>query len=200
MDASTGSTGEPHLVRPRSYPSQRSSLTSSLFRFICSSNNNISRITKMVKSFCFRSSPPPSRLSTPDVATILRSLGFGYRADFIQKTAKMLVDAHGVCSSSAKGKEGPEKWLDSLCSAHTADAREELLKLMGVCRKVAGCILLMSLDKVGKCKRRTPLPIVLTAWAGRGHPCRHARSPDCNKALRVPWCVWDQVGNVSQVV
>lgn len=163
-----------------------------LISFICSSNNNISRITKMVKSLCtqysrpllsipppkpmiatglltpsnpndscppsapatpepelesFHPFPPPSRLSTPDVAATLRSLGFGYRANFIQKTAKMLVDAHGVCSSSAKGKEGPEKWLDNLRSMSTTDAREELLKLMGVGQKVADCILLMSLDK-----------------------------------------------------
>ena len=176
-------------------PSQCSSLTSSPFRFICSSNNNIARITKMVKSLCTQYSPPllstpppkptiatglltpsdssdscpestlttpeselesfhpfpsPSRLSAPDVIATLRSLGFGYRADYIQKTAKMLVDAHGV---STKGKEGPEKWLDTLRSMNTADAREELLKLMGVGRKVADCILLMSLDKVRKCKR-----------------------------------------------
>jgi len=90
--------------------------------------------------------PPPSRLSAPDVTATLRSLGFGYRADFIQKTAKMLVDAHGVLLS-AKGQEGPEKWLESLRGMSTADAREELLKLMGVGRKVADCILLMSLDK-----------------------------------------------------
>ncbi|KAH9002589.1 DNA glycosylase [Lactarius hatsudake] len=160
-----------------------------LISFICSSNNNIARITKMVKSLCtqyslpllsipppkpmivtglltpsdsnescpspapttpepelesFHPFPPPSRLSTPDVAVTLRSLGFGYRADFIQKTAKLLVDAHGV---SARGKEGPENWLDTLRSMSTADAREELLKLMGVGRKVADCVLLMSLDK-----------------------------------------------------
>ncbi|KAI9449902.1 DNA glycosylase [Lactarius psammicola] len=163
-----------------------------LISFICSSNNNITRITKMVKSLCtqysppllsipppkptiatglltpsdsnescpssalatpepelesFHPFPPPSRLSTPDVATTLRSLGFGYRADFIQKTAKMLVEAHGKCEPSDKGKEGPEKWLNTLRSMSTADAREELLKLMGVGRKVADCILLMSLDK-----------------------------------------------------
>jgi N-glycosylase/DNA lyase len=99
----------------------------------------------------FHPFPPPSRLSAPDVAATLRSLGFGYRADFIQKTAKMLVDAHGV---SAKRDDGPEKWLRSLRSISTADAREELLKLMGVGRKVADCVLLMSLDKVRICKRR----------------------------------------------
>ncbi|KAN0141005.1 DNA glycosylase [Lactarius tabidus] len=160
-----------------------------LISFICSSNNNISRITKMVKSLCIQYSPSllsipppkpaiatglltpsesnnscpsftlatpepglesfhpfpsPSRLSEPDVTATLRSLGFGYRADFIQKTAKMLVDAHDV---SSKGKEGPEKWLYSLRGMSTADAREELLKLMGVGRKVADCVLLMSLDK-----------------------------------------------------
>ena len=97
----------------------------------------------------FHPFPPPSRLSEPDVTAELRSLGFGYRADFIQKTAKMLVDAHDV---SSKGKEGPEKWLFSLRGMSTADAREELLKLMGVGRKVADCILLMSLDKVRTCK------------------------------------------------
>ncbi|KAI0293100.1 DNA glycosylase [Russula brevipes] len=122
-----------------------------LISFICSSNNNITRITKMVKSLCAQYSPPllsiplpmptavgmltpsdsdgtkselspfppPSLLSSPDVATRLRSLGFGYRADFIQKTARMLEDAH-------------ERWLYTLRDMTTADARHELLKLMGV--------------------------------------------------------------------
>jgi N-glycosylase/DNA lyase len=85
--------------------------------------------------------PSPSRLASPEVAATLRSLGFGYRADFIQKTAKMLCDAY-------EGKEGPERWLYTLRNMTTTDARQELLKLMGVGRKVADCILLMSLDKV----------------------------------------------------
>jgi N-glycosylase/DNA lyase len=92
--------------------------------------------------------PPPSRLSSPDVSATLRSLGFGYRADFIQKTARMLCDAYDA-SPSLDGKEGPEKWLYTLRKMTTTDARQELLKLMGVGRKVADCILLMSLDKVG---------------------------------------------------
>jgi N-glycosylase/DNA lyase len=161
-------------------------------RFICSSNNNITRITKMVKSLCAQYSPPlvsllppmptatrmptpsesdgtnscsatpvpepelesyhpfppPSRLSSPDVVATLRSLGFGYRADFIQKTAKMLGDAYRA-DPSLEGKEGPESWLYTLRDMSTTNARQELLKLMGVGRKVADCILLMSLNKVG---------------------------------------------------
>ena len=92
--------------------------------------------------------PPPSRLSSPDVIAPLRSLGFGYRADFIQKTAKMLGDAYRA-DLSLEGKEGPERWLYTLRELSTTDARQELLKLMGVGRKVADCILLMSLNKVG---------------------------------------------------
>lgn len=144
-------------------------------RFICSSNNNISRISKMVKSLCTNYSPPllslappsgsgesdpyhpfppPSTLAAPEVAANLRALGFGYRADFIQKTAKMLTERSVEPSSSElpstfyAGQEPAELWLTSLRGERTAVAREELTKLMGVGRKVADCVLLMSLDKV----------------------------------------------------
>lgn len=60
----------------------------------------------------------------------------------------MLGDAYRA-DPSLEGKEGPERWLYTLRDMSTADARQELLKLMGVGRKVADCILLMSLDKVG---------------------------------------------------
>lgn len=90
--------------------------------------------------------PGPSVLAAPEVATNLRKLGFGYRAEFIQKTAKMLVDSHGT--SSGDHPEPAEKWLHTLRTMNTTEARAELLKLMGVGRKVADCILLMSLDKV----------------------------------------------------
>ncbi|GJE90882.1 8-oxoguanine DNA glycosylase [Phanerochaete sordida] len=142
-----------------------------LLSFICSSNNNIKRISKMVKALCteytpallslpppdeaegelgveaYHPFPPPSVLSAPEVAANLRKLGFGYRADFIQKTAKMLVDAHGSPSVAGTRPEPAEEWLSKLRAMTTADARIELLKLMGVGRKVADCVLLMSMDK-----------------------------------------------------
>jgi N-glycosylase/DNA lyase len=92
--------------------------------------------------------PPPSALAAPAVALTLRSLGFGYRAEFIQKTAKMLVDAHGSSIDSPGQSESSEEWLKTLRDLSTSKAREELLKFIGVGRKVADCVLLMSLDKV----------------------------------------------------
>ncbi|KAI0636741.1 DNA glycosylase [Trametes polyzona] len=140
-----------------------------LISFICSSNNNISRITKMVKSLCRQYSPalvslpppcgsaseeeayhpfpPPSALAAPEVSAQLRALGFGYRADFIQRTAAMLVEAHGVTRNPTTLMEPSEEWLAMLRTMTTAEARAELLKFVGVGRKVADCILLMSLDK-----------------------------------------------------
>ncbi|KAL4246100.1 type-1 OGG1 family protein [Abortiporus biennis] len=144
-----------------------------LLSFICSSNNNITRITKMVKSLCTQFSSPllelappntndteddaeleayhpfplPSVLASPKVVGTLRSLGFGYRAEFIQKTAEILVNAHGTVLDPNTSMEASEKWLHTLRKESTSAARAELLKLMGVGRKVADCILLMSLDK-----------------------------------------------------
>lgn len=141
-------------------------------RFICSSNNNISRITNMVNALCKEFSPPllkipppdvkeglpetyhpfpsPSALAAPEVAATLRKLGFGYRAEFIQRTAKMLVDTHSTSDSHETNHtpELAEVWLATLREMSTAEAREELLKFVGVGRKVADCVLLMSLDKV----------------------------------------------------
>jgi N-glycosylase/DNA lyase len=92
--------------------------------------------------------PPPSTLAAPEVVSTLRSLGFGYRAGFIQKTAKMLVDAHGYSPDPIDQSEPSEKWLMTLRNLDTAEARTELLKFVGVGQKVADCVLLMSLDKV----------------------------------------------------
>lgn len=85
--------------------------------------------------------PPPSVLAAPTVAQELRKLGFGYRADFIQKTASMLIEEH-------HSDEGVYNYLHGLKKMSTEDVRTALLKLMGVGRKVADCVLLMSIDKV----------------------------------------------------
>ncbi|KIY43576.1 DNA glycosylase, partial [Fistulina hepatica ATCC 64428] len=135
-----------------------------LISFICSSNNNIARITKMIHNLCkeysppllsvegpslgvetYHPFPPPSVLAAQEVKARLRTLGFGYRADYIQRTAEMLVQQtteSGVLSSAS-----PLDVLMQLRQVATTEAREELLKFVGVGRKVADCILLMSLDK-----------------------------------------------------
>lgn len=60
----------------------------------------------------------------------------------------MLVDTHGVSRLLDDPREASEKWLMTLRSKSVTEAREELLKFVGVGRKVADCVLLMSLDKV----------------------------------------------------
>ena len=70
-----------------------------LFSFICSSNNNIKRITQMVNNMCahfgerigelsdgsvYHSFPTIERLAQNDVEEKLRQLSFGYRAKYIR--------------------------------------------------------------------------------------------------------------------
>lgn len=71
----------------------------------------------------------------------------------------MLVDAHGTGIRGSDSVEVAEKWLSGLRDMETNDAREELLKFIGVGRKVADCVLLMSLDKV-------PIKIVYESHLG----------------------------------
>ena len=121
-----------------------------VFAFICSANNNIPRITGMMDKLCkhygerigdtlgtsWYSFPSPSQLADAGIEEELRDLGFGYRAKFIQQTAKIL---------SEKGDD----WLNSLRdSCEYIEAREALMLLPGVGPKVADCICLMSLDKL----------------------------------------------------
>ncbi|KUJ24062.1 N-glycosylase/DNA lyase [Mollisia scopiformis] len=136
-----------------------------LVGFICSSNNNIIRISQMVNNLClhygplvghiddqaFHDFPPPEALTGPGVESHLRELGFGYRAAYIAKTAKIVAN------------EKPDGWLQNLCNPEPYDpnpdqkplpeggregyreAHEELLQLQGVGPKVADCVCLMGL-------------------------------------------------------
>ena len=120
-----------------------------IFSFICSTNNNIPRISAMVNKLCrhygeaigsvdeemYYSFPPVKDLTGAEVEGELRAMGFGYRARYVRQTAVALLD---------KGEE----WLAELrdtCDYLTA--REALISLPGVGPKVADCICLMSLDK-----------------------------------------------------
>lgn len=134
-----------------------------LISFICSSNNNISRITSMVNNLClhygpyittisgepFHDFPSPEALSGPEVESHLRSLGFGYRAKYIADTAQII------------SQQRPKGWLDQIRNPAVppADnpkfqpgekptyrkAHEALLELTGVGPKVSDCVCLMGL-------------------------------------------------------
>ncbi|KAI9866503.1 MAG: 8-oxoguanine glycosylase ogg1 [Trichoglossum hirsutum] len=139
-----------------------------LVGFICSSNNNIIRISQMVEKLCvhygplighidslpFHDFPPASALVDPNVEAHLRQLGFGYRAKYLHRTALMIAE------------DRPVNWLDQLrnpespnlgCMAKPAgdmkaggrkgyrEAHEQLLELQGVGPKVADCICLFGL-------------------------------------------------------
>lgn len=137
-----------------------------LVGFICSSNNNISRISQMVHNLClhygpyigtigdqaFHGFPSPDSLTADGVEAHLRQLGFGYRAKYIAETARNISQAR------------PADWLQSLRNPNSvawglvpipkqADneaptykrAHEKLLELCGVGPKVADCVCLMGL-------------------------------------------------------
>lgn len=120
-----------------------------LVQFICSSNNNIKRITKMVDFVSclgefvgvvdgveFYKFPSLERLAslTEDE---LREEGFGYRAKYITGTVKVLQSKPG----------GGVEWLLSLRKLDLESAIKALTTLPGVGPKVAACIALFSLDQ-----------------------------------------------------
>ncbi|KAK6071181.1 n-glycosylase dna lyase [Seiridium cupressi] len=134
-----------------------------LIGFICSSNNNISRISQMVHKLCnhygplighigdepYHDFPTPEALAGKKVEAHLRELGFGYRAKYIAQTARMVSE------------EKPKEWLESLTNPENSgwgaekygqiqrasykEAHEQLLSLSGVGPKVADCVCLMGL-------------------------------------------------------
>ncbi|EXB60112.1 N-glycosylase/DNA lyase [Morus notabilis] len=120
-----------------------------LVQFLCSSNNNIGRITKMVdfvsslgnylgtvEGFDFHEFPSMERLSTLSEQEF-RDAGFGYRAKYITGTVKKLQSKDG----------GGEEWLLSLRDSELEDVIYALSTLPGVGPKVAACIALFSLDQ-----------------------------------------------------
>lgn len=139
----------------------------SLIAFICSSNNNITRITAMVEKFCelygtkhsfpkgtleqsgvelenncFHDFPSLQQLKKylPHMENDLRSAGFGYRSAYIAQTVKALLSNYTEFG-------GGEEWLDSLRHFSYSEAKKALASLSGVGPKVADCICLMALSK-----------------------------------------------------
>jgi N-glycosylase/DNA lyase len=144
-----------------------------LVSFICSSNNNIARISQMVEKLCvnygvhvadidgraYHDFPSPERLADGgEVEARLRSLGFGYRAKYIYQTSLIVA------------KQRDEGWLNTLRNPEAPafgvefkavsegddeiapegrsgyrEAHEKLLELQGVGPKVSDCVCLMGL-------------------------------------------------------
>jgi len=120
-----------------------------LISFLCSSNNNIKRISLMLTKlrmnygsllgefdgmsyFSFPTLEQLSRAKEED----LRDLGFGYRAKFIVRTVEELSNKPG----------GGKEWLLSLRERPGDEIQSELIEFCGVGRKVADCVALFSLD------------------------------------------------------
>ncbi|GAB1291146.1 N-glycosylase/DNA lyase [Apodemus speciosus] len=112
--------------------------TECLFSFICSSNNNIARITGMVERLCqafgprlvqlddvtYHGFPDLHALAGADVETHLRKLGLGYRARYVCASAKAILEEQG----------GPA-WLQQLRVAPYEEAHKALCTLPGVGNK-----------------------------------------------------------------
>lgn len=120
-----------------------------LIQFLCSSNNNIGRITRMVdyisslgdylgtvEGFEFHQFPSLERLSKVSEQE-LREAGFGYRAKYLVGTIKALQSKPG----------GGAEWLSSMRELDLEEVITALSTLPGVGPKVAACIALFSMDQ-----------------------------------------------------
>lgn len=124
------------LMRP-------SSITETVFTFLCTANNNLHRIIPM----CWKlgSNGPPIELGLNAFPTVdriaaideqeLRQAGFGYRGATIPKAAKAIQE------------RGSEAWLEGLRQASYSELHGELCSLPGIGPKLADCIALYGFDK-----------------------------------------------------
>lgn len=110
-----------------------------LFSFICSSNNNIARITGMVERLCeafgprliqlddvtYHGFPSLQALAGPEVEVQLRTLGLGYRARYVSTSARAILE-----------EQGGLPWLQQLRKAPYEETHKALCTLPGVGTKV----------------------------------------------------------------
>ncbi|UNI14629.1 DNA-(apurinic or apyrimidinic site) lyase [Purpureocillium takamizusanense] len=174
-----------------------------LICFICSSNNNISRISQMVHKLCsnygpyigkvddeaLHDFPSPDALTGKQVESQLRELGFGYRAKYIAETARVVArekPLHWLESLRNPDHQGPSDWMGKEARKATyKEAHEELLSLTGVGPKVADCACLMGLGW------GESVPVDTHVWqiAQRDYKFGKAKSKTFNKVM------YDAVGD-----
>ena len=134
--------------------------------FITSTNNHIPRITSLMHRFSEHFSPPVLTLEDPEALTsttyhafpscdllpsvlepVLREMGFGYRAAFIESSVETLRAAFGRVPNQVEA--GLYHWR----TGEMDEVRSKLLELKGIGRKVADCVMLMCLDRVSTSSR-----------------------------------------------
>jgi N-glycosylase/DNA lyase len=131
-----------------------------LVSFICSSNNNIARISQLLRRVRDTFGEPLGEVGErtmrafPRATTLaavpeerFRELGLGYRAKYVVGTASKVVELGG------------DSWLEGLRSQSREEVTRALLELPGVGPKVADCVALFSLDQPG-C-----IPVDTHVWA-----------------------------------
>lgn len=110
-----------------------------IFSFIISQNNHIPRIKGIIERICnalgedmgdYHAFPSVQKLASAGV-DFYKSIGAGYRAEYLDRVAKTLLD------------EDVESWR----ALNTQDLRQKLLSLHGVGRKVADCVLLFGFSR-----------------------------------------------------
>lgn len=126
---------------------QPSSVHETLFCFLCTANNHLSRIGGMVRKLASYGEPlaelADRRLSLfPTVERIaalneqeLREAGFGYRGNSIPIVARQIL-------------ERPEGWLEGLRDKPYEEVHKELTGLYSVGPKLADCVALYGLNRL----------------------------------------------------
>lgn len=109
-----------------------------IFSFIISANNNIKRIQKIIEKLVEIGENKGGYNAFPKAQDILNasdefmvSLHAGYRAPYLKKTAKMLLDVD----------------LNEIAKLDTPELKKWLMTLSGVGPKVASCILLFGFNR-----------------------------------------------------
>lgn len=119
-----------------------------LFTYICSAANSVARISKSVELLSqergkyiteidgieYYAFPKPEKLIDMNVNRTMKLCGLGFRCRNLHSAAKHIL-------------QKPEGWLNSLRYTDYEEAKNQLLQIDGVGRKIADCILLFSLDK-----------------------------------------------------
>ena len=147
-------------------------LTEMIFSFIISANNNITRIQLIIDRMCnalghdtpYGKAFPTVQAMAQAPVELYTSIGAGYRDKYLSATAKELLNYD----------------LDGLRQLNSQQARQELLKFLGIGPKVADCILLFGLKRGDVFPVDTWLKKVYHEYFEAGHKDAEISSFFCN--------------------